>query len=111
MNRVTVDFEKKALITLGIFKREYPWNELSKVTICRSTPALFDELSVVFDTKNSQFFINKGDAEFLKVQKLIKELNIDSYLPQGWYTKAEAGHVFTVELNNKKITRHSRKSN
>ncbi len=97
MKRITVSLEKKSLITVGTLNKEYPWGNLEKVTICRADPTLCDEVAVVFDTEDGQFFIEETDAGFWE---LLKAINIDSYLPQVWYRKAEEGHVFTVELNN-----------
>ena len=97
MKRISVSIEKKALITVGTVKKEYQWGKLGRVTICRLDPVLCDEVSIVFDTENGQFFVEEVDSGFWE---LLKAINIDSHLPQDWYTKAEQGHVFTAQLNN-----------
>ncbi|MCG8489628.1 MAG: hypothetical protein MI756_19325 [Chromatiales bacterium] len=77
--------------------KEYPWHTLSKATISRATPTLFDELSIVFDTPDGQVYVTEVDPGFAP---LIEALTLDKQLPEDWYVQVEAGRVFTVSLPN-----------
>jgi len=97
MKRVTINFDKNALLTKSLLKKEYTWDKLTKATICRATPTLVDELAIVFDTNDGEVFIVEGDTGFMR---LVKALNFDNFLPENWYSEAEQGKVFTLKLNN-----------
>jgi len=80
-------------------QKEYSWDVLTKATIVRNDPTLFDELAVIFDTEeDGKVFITENDPNFLTV---LEALKIKEKLPNDWYIQAESGNVFVVKLNNK----------
>lgn len=99
MKPVIIDTSRRSLTDKHTQpSREYPWNTLNKVKICRAAPALFDELSIVFDTPDGQVYVTEVDPAFIA---LVKALALEEQLPKDWYVQAEAGHCFTITLSNR----------
>jgi hypothetical protein len=98
MELVRIDTGRGSLIDQNASPtKEYQWHTLSKATISRATPALFDEISIVFDTPDGQVYVTEVDPGFVP---LIKALAFDKQLPDDWYVQVETGRVFTVSLSN-----------
>lgn len=98
MERVIIDTSRRSLTDKRPNqRREYPWNTLKKARICRATPAICDELSIIFDTADGQVYVTEVDPGFAT---LIEALALDKQLPEDWYLQAEAGHIYTITLYN-----------
>ncbi|MBV2120842.1 MAG: hypothetical protein KUF74_05240 [Candidatus Thiodiazotropha sp. (ex Ctena orbiculata)] len=78
--------------------REYQWQSLSKVTISRATPTLFDELLIVFDTPDGPVYVTEVDPGFAP---LIEALSLDKQLPEDSYVQVEAGRIFRLSLSSR----------
>lgn len=99
MERVRIDTDRGLLIDQHASPtKEYQWATLTKATISRATPALFDELSIVFDTPDGQVYVTEVDPGFVP---LIEALALDKQLPDDWYVQVETGRVFAVSLSNR----------
>ncbi|MES9860114.1 MAG: hypothetical protein ABW157_16035 [Candidatus Thiodiazotropha sp. LLP2] len=98
MKRVDINTNRRSLTDEHADQRnEYLWSTLSKARISRATPALFDELSIIFDTLDGQVYVTETDPEFTA---LVEALAFDKLLPEEWYVKAEAGQIYNITLTN-----------
>lgn len=98
MKRVHINTNKRSLTdNHADQKNEYLWSALSRARISRAAPALFDELSITFDTIDGQVYVTETDPGFTA---LVEALAFDKLLPDDWYVKAEAGQIFTITLSN-----------
>ncbi|MCG7922382.1 MAG: hypothetical protein N0C88_21270 [Candidatus Thiodiazotropha lotti] len=96
MELVKIDRVRESLINQHTTPaREYQWQSLSKATISRATPTLFDELSIIFDTPDGPVYVTEVDPGFVP---LIDALSLDKQLPEDWYVQVEAGAIFTLSL-------------
>ncbi|MBV2091162.1 MAG: hypothetical protein KUF72_09750 [Candidatus Thiodiazotropha sp. (ex Ctena orbiculata)] len=97
MELVKIDTVRGSLINQHTTPaREYQWQDLSKITISRASPTLFDELSIVFDTPDGPVYVTEVDPGFAQ---LIDALSLDKQLPDDWYIQVEAGRIFRLSLS------------
>ncbi|MCG7909375.1 MAG: hypothetical protein JAY82_06325 [Candidatus Thiodiazotropha taylori] len=99
MELVKIDTVRGSLINQHTTPaRVYQWQNLSKATISRATPTLFDELSIVFDTPDGPVYVTEVDPGFTP---LIEALELDKQLPEDWYVQVETGRIFSLTLSNR----------